>query len=153
MINSRIPEPNTILDTGLGNGLPYLGSPSVVNGIIRQYIKDLTDLRSKAVESGDDLSDQVADLANKMQDVFYGHDRNYLSSAWHKESSLGQSLVDGSWVGGETHDAAFRACLRMAKEYLTDLISFEDDRISEAQMKASVDDIIARYTAIFTGGV
>lgn len=146
-----IPETNEILETGLGSGKPYLGSPKVVESILREYLFDLTSMRSAQLENGSDPLPRVKELSEALQKVFYGEDERYQSYAWNKPESFGRYLVEGCGIGGETSDAVSRVGFRIAKEYLKDLVDHERDILDELEMQASVDRIIKKYTSIFMG--
>ena len=103
-----LPETNEILNTGLGSGKPYLGSPKIVQAIIREYLHDLSTLRSEQVQRGADPVPQIKGMAERLQQVFYGKDDRYQAFAWNRESSLGRALVEDCDIGGDASDAVFR---------------------------------------------
>ncbi len=146
-------ETNEILNTGIGGGKPYLGSPVVVQGIIRHYLFDLTSARTSQVQDGSDPVMETRKLATGVQDVFYGKDDRFLSFAWNKPGSLGKFLVERCGIGGEYDDAVFLLALRIAKEHFGNLVMYENDSISDEQMQSSIDDLIKKYTPLLCGMV
>lgn len=146
-----LPETNEILKTGLGTDKPYLGSPAVVAGVVREYLNDLTTLRSEQVKNGTNPMQDIEGLAQQLQHVFYGEDDSYLPYAWNRETSLGQALVRDGDIGGDTSDAVHRLGLRLAKEYLRDLIGYENDTLGDEQFQEAVDELVHRYTLILSG--
>lgn len=146
-----LPETNEILKTGLGTDKPYLGSPSVVAGIVREYLSDLTTLRTEQVQRGTSPLEGIDGLAQHLQRVFFGQDDTYLAYAWNRETSLGQALVRDGDIGGEASDAVYRLGLRLAKEYLSDLIAYENDTMDAESFNASIDGLVERYTLILSG--
>ena len=144
-------ETNEILNTGLSTGRPYLGSPKVVEGVLREYLVDLTSLRTAHVEKGEDMLPHLLGQAKLIQDIFYGADARFLPFAWNKPESLGAALVNECGIGGEISDAVIRVAVRIAKEFLSDLIAFEEGRIDESHMQVSVDELVKRYSAILSG--
>ena len=148
---TNLPETNEILRTGLGSGKPYLGSPKVVESIVREYLNDLTTLRTEQVQRGADPVSSIDGLAQHMQAVFYGEDETYQPFAWNRETSLGQALLRDCDIGGETSDAVYRLALRMAKEYLGDLVAYENGTVDDDSFQAAIDELVHRYTLILSG--
>lgn len=146
-----LPETNEILNTGLGSGKPYLGSPKIVQAIIREYLHDLNTLRSEQVQRGTDPVPQIKGLAERLQQVFYGKDDRYQAFAWNRETSLGRALVETCDIGGDASDAVFRLGVRMAKEYLRDLVAYENGTLDDAGIQTEIDSLIRRYTLILSG--
>lgn len=148
----KIPETNEILNTGLRPGKPYLGSPVVVEDVVREYLADLNEIRTKQVSSGVDPVPLIQSCADRLQDTFYGKSDRFQVSAWHREKSLGKALVEGAGIGGDTSDAVSRVGLRIAKEFYRDLIAYEDGRIADEAMKSEVNKLVSLYVRVFLGG-
>ncbi len=147
-----IPDSNELFETGLGSGKPYLGSPGVVEQIVRHYLLDINAVRSgQAKGLAGDHERAIRDLADGVQKVFYGQDDRFQPFAWNRENTLGRALVDQCGIGGETSDAVFRMALRIARDYLRNLSAFEDDRIGDDYFKAEIDKMVALYTGILVG--
>lgn len=148
-----IPETDEILNTGLGSGRPYLGSPKVVDGILREYLSDLVSIRTAQVERGDDPVPKIIEIAKGLQSVFYGLDARFQPFAWNKPGSLGAALVNDCGIGGEVDDAVYRLAVRIAKEHLSDLVAYEAGRMDDEHIRQSIDDLLKRYTVILSGAM
>ncbi len=148
---AKLPETNEILKTGLSDEKPYLGSPGVVSGIVREYLHELTTIRSEQVQNEADAMPLIDAAAKRLQGVFYGEDDGYLPYAWNRESSLGLALVRDADIGGETGDAVYRLAVRMAKEFLSDLIAYENDTLDDEHFRKAVDALDRRYTMMLSG--
>lgn len=144
-------DSDALLNSGLGPGKPYLGSPRVVDGVLRDALQRVTAMRAAQLKTGADPVPGIRELAAELQRVFYGQDPRFLASAWNGPGSLGEALVNQCGIGGEAEDAAERAAIRMVKEFVSDMVSHEHDRLSEPEMQGAVDDLIAKYTRIFVG--
>lgn len=149
---AKIPDSTELFEIGLGSGKPYLGSPEIVEQILRNYILDIHHLRVAQVKG--DERDPVQDipaLATGLQKVFYGQDDRFQAFPWNRENVLGRMLVEQAGIGGDTSDAVYRVGIRIAKEYMQNLNAFEDDRISEDYFKAELDKMVALYTRVLVG--
>lgn len=140
-----------ILETGLKPGKPYLGTPSVVEGVIREYLGDLKDLRIRQLEDGSDTVPAMKDLARRFQAVFYGEDDRYLPYAWNRPNLLGRALVDVCGIGGEVDDAVARLAGRIARDFFRISIDFENDQIDEGELQEKLDALVSLFTKVLLG--
>lgn len=148
---NRIPETNEILHTGLEAGKPFLGTPSVMEAVIRKYMHDLTALRVAQVKNGDDLVDGLMALGNKFQSIVYGHDPRYLAGSFYQEAQLGKYLVEACDMGGEVIDAGFRAGIRMARDFFNILAEHEDDTTDAPEAQTQIDELVKLWVRILSG--
>lgn len=146
----HLPETNEILKTGLTSGKPYLGTPSVVDGIIRDYLHQLAKLRHAQLMDNASLEDGLLKAATALQVTLYGGDSKYLPSTWNTERLLGRFLVDRCGIGGETADAVKRAAIHLASEFY-DIIAHVEGGGDEAGAKRQVDELVATWYRVFTG--
>lgn len=93
----------------------------------------------------------ISDACKQFQNVFYGKNDKYLAFAWNREDQLGNALVHGCEIGGSTSDAVERLAVRIAREYLTDLVANEDSNLSDAELQKTVDKILNFYPPILCG--
>jgi len=147
-----IPDSIEMFSLGLGPGKPYLGTPSVVEKIIRHALERVIVIRREQIEGKNVEAHKAVDnLAKMLQEVFYGKTDGFIPSAWHRPSSLGVALVERAKIGGKVDDAAYRLALRMMKEFLTAYAKFEVDEMEDADFDAEVQRIVTFYTKIFSG--
>lgn len=146
-----IPDSDALIESGLSAEKPFLGSPSVIDGLLRHVLFDIAAARGAQIERGEDVIPVVYQKADELQRVLYGQDPAYQPSAWNSPDHLGRALVEDCGIGGDTGDAVRRATVRMIRDFIIDLAAHEEDRLSEQQMQAAVDDLIAKFTRIFVG--
>lgn len=143
----QLPETNEILNTGLKAGTPYLGTPSVVDKILRQFLHSLNELRADPAS----LATGLMANARRLQDVFYGQTEHYLGGSFHREIGIGAFLVNDCKIGGDTSDAVVRAGIRLAKSFFEIAVQFEADHIDEQGMQEKVDALLATWGKVFLG--
>lgn len=146
-----LPDSEALFDSGLGGGKPYLGSPAVVDQLLRDALHQVTVLRREQLESGADPVPGILQIGADLQAVFYGSDTRYQASAWNSPKHLGRMLVGQCGIGGEVDDAVARAATRMVRDFVTDLVANEEDALTDDQLRVSVDDLLQKYTQIFVG--
>lgn len=146
----HLPETNEMLKTGLTSGKPYLGTPSVVDGILRAYLHKLAQLRASQLQTGAQLEDGLLKAATDLQITLYGGDDKYLPSTWNTERLLGRFLVERCQMGGETADAVKRAAIRLASDFY-DIIADVEDGGAEEAAKARIDTLVQTWYRVFTG--
>lgn len=145
-------DSDALLHAGFGEGQHYLGSPMVVDAILRDALQRVAAMRVAQLKGGPHPADGIRDLAAELQRIFYGQSQGgYQSSAWNSPDQLGRALVERCWVGGDVSDAAMRAAVRMVKEFVSDLVAHEQDGLTEAEMQTAVDALLSKYTRIFVG--
>lgn len=148
---NRIPEPNEILNTGLEAGKPFLGTPSVMDAVIRKFIHGLTELRVAQIKDGADLVDGLMSRAQNLQGILYGNDPHYEAGNFYQERQLGYYLVNPCGMEGETSDAAFRAGIRLARDFYNIMAEHENGQLDETQTHGQVDELIKLWVRILTG--
>jgi hypothetical protein len=147
-----IPDSEVLFDSGLGGGKPYLGSPAVVDQLLREALHRVTVLRREQLESGADPVPGILQIGADLQAVFYGADTRYQASAWNSPKHLGRMLVGQCGIGGDVSDAVARAATRMTRDFITDLVASEQGRMTEAEFQASTDALLLKFTQIFCRG-
>ncbi|MEW6695499.1 hypothetical protein Tther_02228 [Tepidimonas thermarum] len=146
-----IPDSDALIESGFSTEKPFLGSPSVIEGLLRRVLYDITVARRAQLERGEDAIAVMLRKADELQRVLYGQDPAYQAYVWNSPKHLGRFLVERCGIGGDTSDAVNRAAIRMMRDFAFDLVAYEDDRITEQQMQASVDALIDKFTRIFVG--
>ena len=144
-------DSDALLNAGLDAGKAYLGSPRVVDAILRDALQRVAAIRADQLKTGADPMPEIRSLAAELQRTFYGQDPSFLASAWNSPGSLGEALVNQCGVGGDIEDAAERAAIRMVREFLSDLVAHEHDALDEPAMHGAIDALLGKYTAIFVG--
>lgn len=145
-------DSDALLHAGFGDGLHYLGSPMVVDAILRDALQRVSAMRVAQLKGGPQPAVGIRDLAVELQRIFYGQSHGvYQSSAWNSPEQLGRALVERCGIGGDVSDAAMRASVRMVKEFVSDLVAHEQDELTEEEMQAAVDALLSKYTRIFVG--
>lgn len=140
-----------ILKTGLKAGRPYLGTPSVVEGVLRGYLLELKDFRTKQLLEGDDPRPHVSSAADRLQAIFYGQDKEYLASGWNTEDSLGKFLVKDCGIGGDTKDAVRRIGVRIARDFYKILTAFEADDITDEKTQEKINALVKLFIQALLG--
>lgn len=147
-----IPDSIEMTRLGLTADKPSLGSPTVVNDLLRGLLKLVTELRVEQLEGK--RQDLVAPLqaeARRLQDVFYGRDSSYALTPWFSERHLGRALVDGAGMEGDAADAVERLLLRMISEFLDIYLPFENDELPEQELPWRIDALVEFYQAALMG--
>jgi len=149
-----IPDSIEMTKLGLGSDeKPYLGSPSVVEGLLRDALANVILIRERQL-SGENLDwkAEISKVAVAMQDIFYGRNDVYRPSPWNSEKHLGVALVDRAGIGGSTVDAVFRLMLNMFGEALTAYSKFEaDENGGDDEFVYSIDDLVVKYVSGLVG--
>ena len=148
---SSIPDSEALFDSGLGGGKPFLGSPVVVDRLLRDVLHKVTEMRGASLVSGADPQPGLRQICADLQTVFYGADSRYQASSWNSPEHLGRMLVEQHGIGGDVTDAVARVILRMIRDFVIDLRGYEEDRLTEAQAQASTDALLLKFTRIFVG--
>jgi hypothetical protein len=131
---------------------PYLGSPDTVETILRGLLKFVVDLRGcHLVGEESDFIAEILGECKRIQGVFYGEDDSYSKSVWFCERWLGNALVNGSQMGGETSDAIVRLMFRMVGDFSRYYIKYEDDQISDEELNVELDKTIEFYILAILG--
>lgn len=147
----QIPDSDALIEDGPSTSKPYLGSPAVVDGILRHVLYDITAARRAQLEQGTDVTPIVLAQAENLQRIFYGQDGSYQAFAWNSPRHLGRALVESAGIGGSTDDAVKRASVRMIRDFVQDMVAHEEGRLAEAQFHAAIDALLSKFTRIFVG--
>lgn len=142
-----LPDSDALIEAGPTRGKPYLGSPGVVDQILRHALFDVLAAR----RAGDDLVEHVKTKAADLARVFLGQDSSYQASYWNREQGLATALVERCDIGGETSDAVMRLFVRMYREFIEDMASHEHERLSDEQFQQSIGALLVKYTHILIG--
>jgi len=148
------PIPDSIEMTllGLTADKPSLGSPTVVNDLLRGLLKLVTELRAEQLQGRrQDILGPIQDEVRRLQDVFYGRDIRYAMTPWFSEKHLGRALVEGAGMEGEAADAVERLLLRMVSEFLDIYLPFENDELPEQELPWRIDALVEFYQAAVMG--
>lgn len=142
-----MPDSSALIDSADLSGRPFLGSPVVVDQILRHALHDVIECR----KVDGDVVGLVKSKCNELQEIFLGRSNDYHASFWNRETSLGAALVNRSDIGGDTSDAVLRLFVRFFRLFIEDMVSFEQDRISEDDFQKEVDALLRKYTHILIG--
>lgn len=149
---NMIPDTQELLRTGLSNEKPYLGSFSVVEDRVRTLLSEVNDLRAKQIADGaTDMQAGLKALCSDFQNTFYGKNPNFIASAWHREDQLGEALVNGAGMGGETGDAVERLAAKIISDYLAFYLPFEAEEIGDEQFQFGIEGVVEFYTHVLLG--
>lgn len=146
----QIPDSDGLFHAGLSPGVDYLGSPRVVNRILRGALRAIVDFRGRNLAGGD-VAAEAGRIAAGLQSIFYGQDAEYQGSHWHRPSGLGRALVERAGIGGDAADAVERLMLRMIAEYGKAYSLFESGVTSYEALIAEGDRIVNFYVRILVG--
>lgn len=149
-----IPDSNGMFFQGLGlDEKPYLGSPSVVEHILRAALNGLVALRTRQIHGeAVDIVGEVSSIALSLQDVFYGGDPRFRHFPWLSVRHLGKALVEQSGVGGDPGDALERVMLKMCMEFMQAYIDFESNEDGgDEEFRAETDRLVAFYITTVLG--
>jgi len=130
-----------------------LAVPSVVEGIVRQWLMDLMDIRLRWLKdeiSGDQAIEEMRLIHKGAQAIFYGRAEGYETTSWNAEQGLGRHLVN-KVVGGEVQDAVFRTFYFAASEILPGLQDHAAGKMNDDMMEAMIEELISRYAAHMLG--
>lgn len=149
---TQIPDSIEMTLLGLTADKPSLGSPVVVDGLLRGLLKMVTELRVEQLEGRrQDLAEPLQAEAKRLQQIFYGRDGSYSMTPWFSERHLGRGLVERAEMGGEASDAVERLMLRMVDEFLDIYLPFENDEIPEEELPWRIDGLVEFYQAAVMG--
>lgn len=149
----KLTDSDGLFHQGLTGKDPYLGAPSVVDGLLRGVLKDVTDLRT-LVLAGQivDVKARMHDIASHIQDVFYGRVSGYEKAFFNKPNVLGHMLVTQANMGGEDDDAVFRLITLFINLYSKDYREFEDGKINDGEFQLRIQKLVTEYTYTLTLG-
>ena len=150
-MTARIPDSIELFNSNLGEG-KYLGSPVVVDEIIRETLGTVNAMRIRQADGETiNTANEIGDLCRGFQEIFYGQVKGYTPSVWHRPSGVGQCLVTYCHIGGTSADAVYRMATRMVKEYVSAYSKFERDEMEDMEFDIEIQRIAEFYTKILVG--
>jgi hypothetical protein len=146
---TQIPDSIELTTFGLSGSTRYLGSPSVVQDVLKMFLASLQAIREEQIHDATvDVQARVAQRARQMQSIFYGHSSAFTYTPWFSADHLGRALVEKAKLGGDRGDAVYRLFLRIAREYLTAYVAFESDRMSDDAFQQEINRILRLYSHV-----
>lgn len=147
----------TGMDRQAGDEKPSLGVPSVVDGLVRDFMALVCELRGQFLENkitNDQSVQRLKDAGTEMQEVFYGRRPDeYIALPWNSPEQLGRYIING-FERAENCDetsAVFALFGLLFRETMYVVAGYEDDTFTEQQMRDHMDGIAERFTAILLG--
>lgn len=126
-------------------GKPYLGSPEVIDSLVRSFLGRVVDVRKQYLQDEippEDAKTKVLDLAGQYAAVVMGQSEEYGASAWNSPDQLGEFLsmmLDGV----SPADSAEVFFTRMAADLLNQiLIPSENEQIDDETGQFRVDVLV-----------
>jgi hypothetical protein len=145
-MTTKIPDSVELSTFGLSSETRYLGSPSVVEDVLKMYLASINAIRQEQLHGVPiDVQAKVTEQAKRMQSVFYGHSSAFTYTPWFSVDHLGRALVEKAKLGGDRGDAVYRLFLHIACEYLTAYVAFESDRMSDEDFQKVINRILRLY--------
>lgn len=149
---TRIPgKPITAFEE-LASGKPYLGNPTVVEGLVRSVLADVVDLRGRQLRGEHVMIEQELNLiGQRFQQTFYGQNDAFTPFHWNQPSQLGRSIVQKAGLGGAAEDAVLRLAAKMLSEFLGPYLRHLDGKMDEGAFRETVNDQVRQYRDILLG--
>lgn len=148
----HIPDTSAdMLEYGLGGDKPYLGTLSVTEGVVREFLAGIIDLRNRPGVDQASMQDGMRELGTRLQSILYGEDTAYSAGPWNSERHLGQYLVSSANVGGETSDAIERISYAIAGQLGEILQGIDIGVLTEEQWTFQIDILVEFWTHVFMG--
>ena len=147
-----IPDTQELAKTGLSTDKPYLGSYSIVDGLVRQLLSAVTDLREQQLAGKlQGVEPQLDALCKQFQATMYGQNPEFLASAWNSPGQLGKALVEEAGIGGDTDDAVARLAAKIISDYLAVYIPFEQEKVSDDDFQFGLETVVETFSHILLG--
>jgi hypothetical protein len=148
----KLPDTQELAKTGLSTAKPYLGTYSIVDGLVRQLLSAVTDLREQQLAGKlQGVEPQLDALCKKFQATMYGQSPEFLASAWNSPGQLGKALVEEAGIGGDTDDAVARLAAKIISDYLAVYIPFEQEAASDDDFQFGLETVVETFSHILLG--
>lgn len=148
-----LPDSEELFRLDLEPKLPYLLAPSVVDGVLRDFMAKAMELRGKYLQDESiDVAGKIDTMCQQLQAIFYGKESAYRSSpSWNRPEQLGRYLCETLEMGGNPEDAVRRLGQRIVAELMDAYLPYEADEMTDEQFTASVDFIAEMYAHALCG--
>lgn len=146
-----LPDTHEIARIGLDADKPFLGSPTVVETLLRDLMAQVTTARGAQLADGTDPMPTLEAAAQRFQTVFYGQDPAYRGSPWNSPRHLGRALVEQAGMGGDREDAVYRLAVRVMAEVARIVAEFEADKLTDQQVQDAIDAAVDLYRGALMG--
>lgn len=149
----NLPDSEELFRVELEPKLPYLLAPSVVDGVLRDFMAKVMALREEFLQDESiDVTAQVGAMCKQLQATFYGKESTYLSSlSWNRPEQLGRYLCETLEMGGDPEDAVQRLGQRIVSELMDAYLPYEADEMTDEQFTANVDFLAEMYVHALCG--
>ncbi len=124
---------------------PALGSMEVVEGLVREYLGELTANRvryHKDEISGEQAVSAAGALAQRYAAIFMGRDSAYFALPWNSPEQLGASLARRFAEAPQPEDAVEVFLAMAAADLMAILVEREDDAIDDDAARFRIDALI-----------
>ena len=131
-------------------GLPFLGSPHVIDGIIRAYLKQVLDANADYLAGkigADVVMERVRAAAAPYVEALNGRDDSYGKSAFHAPGKIGAYLM----LFGEVADRPEDAVAEFLHWLAAQVLQVVNNAASDEAMYAEIDSLIERAAAMLLG--
>lgn len=145
-------EVGNILHLGLSPEKPYLGSPGVLDKLLRDIIATVAELtQKKARGEAVDSESELNRLTDEFQKTVYGHNEAYVASPWNSPAHLGRYLVERVYLGGKEDDAAKRLADAYIRSFLVPYIAYAEGKIEDSTLESIIDKHTRTYVSHLQG--
>lgn len=130
-----------------------LAEPSVVDGLVRDFLTDCIGTRGRYLRGEIDNQDALAAITEKaveLQRIFYGKTNLYQRSPWNAEDRLGAYLV-AKVNGGKVDDAISRLLLAGFKDCAEAGDANGAGNMDDETLQAVIEDTVGTITAHLLG--
>ena len=133
--------------------LPYLGSPSVIDGLVRQYAADVVNIRKR--QNAEELTDEEAQaavigLAQDAGAIVLGKNPEYKPMKWNNERRLGVVLRTHYPDGDRFDSPGTAAFVWLANQVLTAAMEIELGR-PDAELQAELNEVFGPFVRVMLG--
>lgn len=131
-----------------------LGSPTVIDGLLRGYAGRLIDMRTDVHNETSTVAELKAKIeaeATTLADIFMGKDAHYVPSNWNSPDGLGAYIAANAEGAGSPDDAAKALFLRFAADLMMIAKDHEDEEITDDAAQFRIDALIEDTTNMLQG--
>lgn len=132
-----------------------LTTPSVVQGLLGEFVKQVSALDLKHTEGAiteAELKDGITTIAGHYGDIFMGRVAEYGSTPWNSPDSLGKWLVEDCGLLSTREDAAKNALIALGVDMLKTVIwPFNADQIAEDVAQFRAEALLEDHLSLMLG--
>lgn len=131
----------------------YLGDPTVVDQLVRDFMSVVFSTRAQYHQDGDDAGAEhrIADMCRRYGEIFMGDSKAHVAMPWNAPHRLGAYLratVEDANDYGSPGEAYFNF---LAVQALNAAIALEQEAMSEVEVQSGLSDVVADAVDVLLG--